>query len=141
MPNHKSGKRARGFTLIELMIVVAILAILAAIAYAAYGNYVVSSRRAAAAACLSEVAQFMERYHTTNQTYEGATLPALGCRTELARFYTFGVTAGATATTFAITAAPQGQQQAKDNAKCGTLGLNHSGTKSATGSAGAAGCW
>ena len=83
----------------------------------------------------------MERYYTTNQTSVGAALPALGCRTELAQFYTFGVTAGATATAFAITAAPQGQQQARDNAKCGTLGLNQAGTRSATGSAGAAGCW
>lgn len=133
--------RAQGFTLIELMIVVAIIAILAAIAYGAYSNYVTSSRRAAAAACLSEAAQFMERYYTTNQTYEGAALPALTCTGELARFYTFAITAGSTATTFAVTAAPIGQQSARDNAKCGTLGLTHTGTRSATGTQGANGCW
>ena len=134
-------QRAQGFTLIELMIVVAIIATLAAIAYASYANYVTSSRRAAAAACLSEVAQFMERSYTTNQTYAGAILPALTCRGELTPFYTFAVTAGATATTFAVTAAPQGQQSTRDGAKCGTLGLNHTGTRSATGTQGAAGCW
>jgi len=141
MPTHQLPKRARGFTLLELMITVAIISILAAIAYASYNNYVTNSRRAAAAACLSEVAQFMERYYTTNQTYVGAVLPALNCQAELARFYTFAVTAGATATTFAITAAPQGQQQTRDNAKCGTLGLNHAGTKTVTGSAGVTTCW
>ena len=141
MARKPPSQRAQGFTLIELMIVVAIIATLAAIAYASYANYVTSSRRAAAAACLSEVAQFMERYYTTNQTYVGATLPALTCRGELTQFYTFAVTAGATATTFAVTAAPQGQQSTRDGAKCGTLGLNHTGARSATGTQGAAGCW
>ena len=61
-------QRARGFTLIELMVVVAIIAILAAIAYPSYTNHVVKTRRAAATACVMEAAHFMERYYTTNLT-------------------------------------------------------------------------
>ena len=51
----------RGFTLIELMIVVAIVAILAAIAYPSYREHVVKSRRATAQSCLLEMAQFEAR--------------------------------------------------------------------------------
>src|SRR3546814_7599636 len=70
----------RGFTLIELMVVVAIIAILASIAYPAYTDYIVKTRRSAGAACLLEQAQFMERYYTTNMGYSSAALPATACR-------------------------------------------------------------
>lgn len=134
-------RKAKGFTLIELMIVVAIIAILAAIAYPAYINHTVNTRRAAATACLLEKAQFMERYYTTNMTYVGAVLPDTGCEDELAPFYTFSLAGVPTAGAFSVQAVPQGQQASRDGAKCGTLGLNQSGTQSASGSEGAAACW
>ena len=59
-------------------ITVTIVAILAAIAYPSYQSHVTSTHRSAAKACLSEYAQFMERYYTTNFTYDGAA-PALAC--------------------------------------------------------------
>lgn len=58
-----------GFTLIELMIVVAIIAILAAIAYPSYQESVRKGRRAEARAALAELIQQQERYMTQNNTY------------------------------------------------------------------------
>lgn len=53
--------RARGFTLIELMIVVAIVAILAAVAYPSYRDSISKSRRAEARAQLMDAVQYMQR--------------------------------------------------------------------------------
>lgn len=63
-------KRQWGFTLIELMIVVAVVAILAAIAYPTYQDSVRKSRRADAQAVLLEAAQWMERFYTENNRYD-----------------------------------------------------------------------
>lgn len=65
-------KKEGGFTLIELMIVVAIIGILAAIAYPSYQNSVEKSRRTDGKSALSGLAGAMERHYTTNSTYEGA---------------------------------------------------------------------
>lgn len=130
------GRRQRGFTLIELMIVVVIMAILASIAYPSYQRYVVKSRRAAATACLQQHAQLMERYYTTNLTYVGAAAPT--CEANVARFYNVGFNGAVAARSYALRAAPTGSQS---DALCGNLGLDAQGVRSISGTGTLAECW
>lgn len=118
-----------GFTLIELMVTVAIVAVLAAIAYPSYQSHVVKTRRKAAEACLVELAQFMERYYTTNMKYTGASLPTTQCQTDLGSYYTFGFGSYPNATSYTLKAEAGGVQAAKD-ASCTPLELSHTGAKS-----------
>lgn len=66
----------RGFTLIELMIVVAVVAVLAAVAIPAYTQYVEQTRRADAQSALLNAAQNLERCFTRNNSYENCPDPA-----------------------------------------------------------------
>jgi len=118
----------RGFTLIELMVVVVIIAILTMIAYPNYTEQVRKSRRGTAQGCLMELAQFMERYYTTNMTYKNAALPNTDCRSELTNFYTFSFSGTPNATKFTIQATPKGAQAGD---RCGTMTINQLGTKTA----------
>lgn len=137
-----------GFTLIELMIVVAIVAIIAAIAYPSYINSVVKTKRTAAEGCLSEYAQYMERLYASNSSYlvggAAPTLPTLTCQATLSGDYTIGLASGTTtkptATTFLLQAAPEGVQLTRDT-QCGTLGIDQAGTRTESGTGTVADCW
>jgi len=138
----KSIFKCKGFTLIELMIVVAVVGILAAIAYPSYLEHVLKTRRSAAKACLLELGQYMERYYTTNMTYSGASLPSTQCANDLNNIYAFAFATGQpTSATFEIQATRAGAQA---NDKCGTLTLTQTGARdvaSAATGVTAADCW
>ena len=140
--------RGRGFTLIELVIVVAIIAILASIAVPSYISYITKTRRNAASACLSEYANFMERFYTTNLRYDqdtagnglDVTTLDLDCASaqRTGEFYRYdGVL---TPTEFTLSATPTGVQASRD-AGCGTLGLDAAGVRTVSGPKGVAACW
>ena len=136
------GARAhlRGFTLIELMVTVAIIAILASIALPSYNAYVVKTRRAGAAGCLTERAQTMERYYTINLTYVGAAGPA-ACSSDISSHYTVAFEGVPNAKAYEIRAAPQGGQATSDT-KCGTLTLNARGVRGIVGGTSTvSNCW
>ena len=72
----KAGKY--GFTLIELMIVVAVIAIIAAIAYPNYQSYVKRAKRVEVQTHMIQLAQNLQNYKLTNHSYAGATLNSFG---------------------------------------------------------------
>ena len=125
---------ARGFTLIELAIVAMCIAILAVIAVTSYEWATVSARRSAAQGCLIEMAQFMERYYTTEMTYVGADPPA--CSSDVTQHYDVDPLADSvTPTTYTIQAIPQ-HRQADAEKKCGTMSIDQVGRKLPAGE-----CW
>jgi type IV pilus assembly protein PilE len=124
----------RGFTLIELMVVVAIVAILAGIAVPAYQDSVRKSRRGQAKADLVEAAQAMERFYTMRSTYVGADLAVIGAPTKSPKDgdtaqYTISLNGAPSASAFSLQAVPSAST-GQDKDKCGTLGITNTGAKS-----------
>ena len=131
---------ARGFTLLELMIVVAIVAITAAIALPSYQNQIEKTRRGVAKADLIELTSFMQRFYTENNRFNQdragnlVALPFSESPTDGAtKFYDLTVVAAQS--TYTLTAAPKGSQSGDS---CGTLTVAHTGAK--THSSGS-NCW
>lgn len=70
MDARRSPARIAGFTLVELMIVVAVVGVLTAIALPSYTSYIARARRADARAQLLQVAQFMQRFYAANDRFD-----------------------------------------------------------------------
>ena len=141
----------RGFTLIELMIVVMIIAILAGVGYPSYREFVRRSARSEAKTALLENAQFMEQNFTTANRYDkdsagedidDADLPVPQSPKDGAAKYTISVVVDEdTPGTYLLKATPVAGGPAADD-KCGTFTLNNTGQKELEDStANVAECW
>jgi type IV pilus assembly protein PilE len=126
----------RGFTLIELVVVVAIAAILATIAIPNYSEYVLRSNRSSAQAFIRDIASRQSQFFLDRRTY-ATTVAALNmvAPTEVAARYDVAIAVNAgPPLTYTVTATPTGAQ-VKD--RCGALTIDQAGNKTA----GATRCW
>lgn len=122
----------KGFTLIELMIVVAIIAILSAIAVPNYQNYLVKSRRSAAEQYLMTLANKEEQYLLDNRTYttDKSALGYASDPTDVSTYYSVGIVLPATGVGYTITAQPKSPgPQAAD----GAVSVDNTGAKTPAG--------
>jgi type IV pilus assembly protein PilE len=130
-------KKQAGFTLIELMIVVAIVAILAAVAYPSYLSHVQTTRREEAKRTLLAAGQAMEAFYAMNMSYSGAvngaTVTVYSPGPDFSDYYTLNASS-VSASGYTLTATPKGAQ-AGDS--CNILSFSSTGATTPT----SGGCW
>ncbi|PWK50919.1 type IV pilin protein [Pleionea mediterranea] len=130
-----------GFTLVELMIVVAIIGLVAAIAYPSYEAYIVRSKRADGMAAMLNAVSAMERHRAVNMRYTGAAADTTFEKDipvgEANPYYELSL-GTVTASTYIIRATPQNSMTGKD----GALSINQAGVKTWTDKNGnTSNCW
>jgi type IV pilus assembly protein PilE len=148
----KSHTSARGFTLIELMIVVAIIGLITAIALPSYKNSVAKARRAEARGQLLEAAQYMQRFYSQNDSFATtragaavviptaiATVPKTAATATVAT-YNISFTVTPTIAAFTLTAVPRAAGPMGSD-KCGSFFLDQTGRRSVSGTLGTDSCW
>jgi type IV pilus assembly protein PilE len=128
------GQNQKGFTLIEIMVVVAIVGILASIAIPSYTDYVKKGKAAEATANLADLHVKMEQYYQDNRTYLGGNCaPANG-----AKYFDYTCSVGPTASAYTLQAAGKaGESMGGFNY---TVDQNNAKTSSYDGSA-TVNCW
>lgn len=124
----------RGYTITEILIVVAIIGIIAAIGYPQYQNYVREARRADGHAALTRIAAQQERWFADNNAYTANLDTDLGyANPALSLDGHYAITAATGASTFTLTATAQGNQAA--DSACQWMFVNQRGVKTP------AACW
>jgi len=145
-----SGRNTgRGFTVVELVIVVAIVGVLLSIAIPIYRNYTAQAKRADAAAVLTEAAQFMERNFSEAARYDKTaagldivfppsltTVPRGSSASEA--YYTVSFAEGPSAAAYRLQAVPTNSMTGDE---CGTLSINWQGKRTISGSIAFSQCW
>ncbi|MCP4392550.1 MAG: prepilin-type N-terminal cleavage/methylation domain-containing protein [Gammaproteobacteria bacterium] len=132
-----SYKQSRGFSLVELMIVVAIIGILATVALGFYGDNVIASNRTEGRSALQQAAGTLEKCRSLYGSYNHVNCNYADFASE-SNYY--DITSAILGTTFTLTATPVvGQSQARDT-DCTTMTLTNAGVKGGTG-ASSADCW
>lgn len=132
----------RGFSLIELVLVLAIAAILSAIALPSYHEYIRRGHRAQARAALLQAQQWLERAATATGSYPAALPAALSGESDAGKRYRIAYApSGDPITGYTLTATPGGAQAGDP---CGSYTLAHTGLRGAgntTAGAIVAECW
>ncbi|HST28932.1 MAG TPA: type IV pilin protein [Rudaea sp.] len=142
-----SGNKNRGFTLLELMIVVIVVAILAALAMYNYAKYGFRSRRVDGQSLLMNIAAAEQRFYTNYNNYASSITSApptgLGLTSATSPppgYYTATIAVAANGQSYTLTAAPvSGLAQEKD--QCKKLTLTDTGVKNMTGDTSNGSCW
>ncbi len=130
-------KLQHGFSLLEILIVLAIISILSAVAIPSYTHYLTKAHRLEAEITLIKIAGILEKYYISHNTYQNAEIQALVPAKQ--KNYRFELTMADDAD-FILTAHPLAEQEIRD-VECGTLTLTAKGEKSISGSNVSAECW
>jgi type IV pilus assembly protein PilE len=141
--------KMKGFTLVELMIVVAVIGILAGIALPSYKQYVLQARRTIAINAILDLAGKQTRFYTINNTYS-SSMTTLGYSADPMPvsdtsnpFYNISVVAPTAAcaitSCFVLQAVPTGAQT--QDTVCGTFTITQLGVKAESGTGTVAQCW
>ena len=131
-------KHSQGYSIVELLIVVAIVGILGAISMGFFGDNVRSAKRTEARAALTEVAGSLEKCKSLYGAYNAANCNVVFPVVTDTNYYS--ITAALAASTFTLTATPVvGESQAQDD-DCTSFTLTNAGVKDATG-ADTSDCW
>lgn len=127
---HNMRPQQHGFTLIELMIVVAVVGILSAIAYPNYTEYVRRSHRTEARTGLMQAQLWLERVATATGNYPAATAFPNALKKLPSDRYDISYTPSNPISTYVLTATPKGAQSGD---KCGNYTLSNTGLRGAKG--------